>query len=733
MYREGQNLQERQQSDTIPQYLFHQGTNAYAWTYLGCHRTETGLVFRVWAPHAEAVSLVGEWNGWDAAAQPMRRITKAGVWELETPDYPVFSAYKYCIQAADGRQIMKSDPYAFHYETPPANASKIYHLEGFDWQDDAWMLHRRESSLYDSPINIYELSTISWRKNPDGSFWSYRMLADELIPYVKKMGYTHVELMPITEYPFDGSWGYQVTGYFAPTSRHGTPHDFMDFVNRLHRAGIGVILDWVPAHFPKDGHGLYEFDGQPCYEYTDPLKMEHKSWGTRVFDFGRGEVKSFLSSSALFWLEQYHVDGLRVDAVASILYLDYDRPDGQWRPNRHGGKENLEAIEFFQELNTQIFQRHPDVMMIAEESTSWPLVTKPVDVGGLGFNFKWNMGWMNDVLAYASMDPVFRGGHHDKLTFSFFYAFSENFILPFSHDEVVHGKRSLIEKMPGDYDQKFAGLRTLYGYMTAHPGKKLSFMGNEYAQFREWDYEKELEWFMLDFPMHRKFSDYIRALNQLYLTQNALWEVDYSWEGFEWIVSDDNTQNILAFRRINKSGEDLVCICNFSNLDQPRYRIGVPRPGVYRALLSSDEERFGGTGQYNRSKKAEAVPMHGQAQSIELRVPALSVTFFRCPPAEKKQPAKKAAGAAKAGRTARKAADAAAGKPARAAIDAIKEATSAGKKTAGIAKSGTRKKGAPAQPQSQSAAGKSRPAAETVRAAGKRASAPRKGKTPPGS
>ena len=611
--------------------LFYSGRDCRAFDYMGAHPFvqdgEQGYLFRVYAPEAKKVSVMGEFNDWNRDADSMTR-DEQGIWEKFIPNIPEYAAYKYSVWAKSGDVFDKSDPYGFHFETRPGNATKAYDIDGYEWGDASWLDWRKKHLPYSNPVNIYECHLGSWKMHEDGNFYSYRQLADELVPYVKEMGYTHIEFMPLTEYPFDGSWGYQVIGYFAATSRYGTPKDLMYLIDKAHQAGLGIIMDWVPAHFPKDGCGLVEFDGSHLYEYADPLKMEHKEWGTRVFDYGKVSTRNLLFSSAMFWIEKFHMDGLRVDAVASMLYLDYNR-QGEWRPNVHGGRENLEAVDFLRLLNEYILTDHPDVMMIAEESTAWPMVTKPGYDGGLGFNFKWNMGWMNDMLCYCSADPFFRKDMHDKITFSFMYAFSENYILPLSHDEVVHGKCSLISKMPPPYENQFGGLRALYGYMAAHPGKKMLFMGGEFAQFSEWAYQRGLDWMLLDYPAHRQMQAYVKALNHFYLATPQLWEQDTDWRGFEWISHEDNRNNIIAFRRVAKDGSDIVVVVNFSPEEQQEYRIGVPITGTYEEIFTSDKTEFGGSGMANGKLKTENKPMHGQEQSIVLKIPRFGVLFFK--------------------------------------------------------------------------------------------------------
>ena len=623
----------------FPLYIFHSGKNYKSYEFFGCHRIKGDtFAFRVWAPHAQSVSTVGDFNDWNESADVMKKISD-GIFEAKIDNVKIYDCYKYAITTKDGNVIMKADPYAFHAETRPGTASKVYETGKYRWNDSTWK-KANSGNILEKPVNIYEIHFGSWKRHENGDFLSYRQMAEELVPYVKDMGYTHIEMMPIMEYPFDGSWGYQVTGYFAPTSRYGTPDDLMYFVDACHEAGIGVILDWVPAHFPKDAYGLYEFDGECTYEYSDMRKGEHKEWGTRVFDYGKNEVKSFLISSAMYWVDNFHFDGLRVDAVASMLYLDYGREDGEWIPNKNGGRENLEAVDFFRQLNSTILTNHPGSMMIAEESTAWPMITMPPSEGGLGFNFKWNMGWMNDMLRYTSLDPLFRKGNHNCITFSFFYAFSENFVLPVSHDEVVHGKASLLNKMPGDYDMKFDGLRLFLAYMMAHPGKKLLFMGSEFGQFIEWNYKQGLDWLLLDYDKHRQTLEFSRELNKFYKEHSELWEIDYSWDGFQWISSEDNCNSVIAFRRMNKKGEEIIAVFNWTPNSFDSYRIGVPKNGTYKVVFDTSLEKFGGdkhrmSGSY-KSKKGS---IHGYEQHIDLKLHGLSAIFLK--KTADKQPAKK--------------------------------------------------------------------------------------------
>ena len=626
----------------FPLYLFYQGKNYEAWKFFGVHSKKKGrgkvFTFRVWAPNAVSISVVGDFNGWDRALNPMYLIAD-GVWEAQISKLDQFDTYKYSIETKDGQIMNKADPYAPHFETRPGTASKIYE-SSYEWQDKEWYRKKAANSIYKSPVNIYEVHFSSWKNYGNDVFMDYKTFAKEIIPYLKKMSYTHIEFMPLTEFPYDGSWGYQVTGYFAPTSRYGTPDDFRSMIDAFHAAGIGVILDWVPAHFPKDAAGLYEFDGTCCYEYTDDRKKEHKAWGTRVFDYGKAEVCSFLISSANYWFDEFHVDGLRVDAVASMLYLDYDRRDGEWAANINGGNENLEAVAFLKRLNEAVFSKHPDALMIAEESTAWPLVTRPTDIGGLGFNFKWNMGWMNDMLSYMSLDPIYRSFNHDKITFSFFYAFSENYILPISHDEVVYGKCSMINKMPGENEQKFASYRAFLAYMMAHPGKKLLFMGQEFGQSKEWDYQGQLDWELLNNADNSNLLKFEEKLNKFYIENTPLWQNDDSWGGFSWISNDDYKQSVIAFRRIDDNGDEIIAVCNFVPVERHDYRIGVPKKGTYKVLFNSDAPEFGGKGLSAKSYKSEDIAMHGFDDSISLTLAPLSVMYLKAAPARKKAAAK---------------------------------------------------------------------------------------------
>jgi 1,4-alpha-glucan branching enzyme len=612
--------------NTLAQYLFHEGTNYNAYEFFGAHIIKDNCIFRVWAPNAKSLFVTGDFCNWDYYKHEATRITRGGIFECVICGVHEFDKYKFVIITPENKELLKADPFAFHSETRPQTASKIYSIDGYSWSDEKWMSNRI-TAPYDRAVNIYEMHFGSWKKYSDGSFFSYEKMAEEIVPYIKEMGYTHIELMPMSEYPYDKSWGYQVTGYFAPTSRYGTPKDFMKFIDICHKSEIGVILDWVPAHFPKDAHGLYEFDGTYCYEYSDPIKREHLDWNTRIFDYGKNEVRSFLISNACYWFAKYHIDGIRVDAVASMLYLDYGKKT-EWQPNKYGGNGNIEATEFIKALNTRVSSEFKGIMMIAEESTSWPLVTFPVDEGGLGFNFKWNMGWMNDSLSYMSKDPYFRKHEQNKLTFPLTYAFSENYILPLSHDEVVHGKCSLISKMPGYYDDKFANLRAYMCYMYAHPGKKLVFMGDEFAQFIEWNEENELDWGLLNYETHSKFHDFVKSLNRFYRSQPTLFELDASWDGFKWASLDDSDNNIISFFRIDKLGNKTLAISNFSSVKLEGYEVGVPNKGIYKEVFSSDYKEFGGGGVLNGELNAKTGELHNYNYYISLTLPPFSTVYI---------------------------------------------------------------------------------------------------------
>ena len=664
-------------------YLFHNGRNYRSYEYFGAHKCrrngKDGYIFRVWAPRAAGISLVGDFNGWDVSADPFEQIKDdESIWECFSDRIEEGGLYKFVVTSDNGQQKYKADPYAFRSEfgdlaEGSLRASILYDVtKPFDWGDADWLKKRDSRNPYQSPMNIYEVHLGSWKRKEDGSDYSYRELADMLIPYVQEMGYTHLELLPVMEHPFDGSWGYQITGYYSVTGRYGTPDEFRYFIDQAHKAGIGVILDWVPGHFPKDEHGLYEFDGYPLYEYTDPKKMEHKGWGTRAFDFGRPEVISFLISNAFYFCEKFHADGLRVDAVAAMLYLNYDRPDGEWTANEDGGVENKEAISFLQQTCEDVLINFPGVMMIAEESTAWPNVTKPPQIGGLGFNFKWNMGWMNDVLEYFQTDMLFRKGVHNKLTFALTYAYSENFILPISHDEVVHGKRSLLDKMPGSYEDKFAGLRSFLVFMYTHPGKKLNFMGNEFGQFIEWNEKQGLDWVLLQYETHAKTKDFVKALNHYYRSTPALWQTDDTYDGFRWIDADNSSDNVYTYFRIGPEKEEEVKaeakplkkevskakaeeekeekeeprqICeaeracenrdvaltalNLSGKDFPEYDIGVPDASYYIVVVDSDREEYGGTGSRKETRVEVKEGMrNGFEHFITISLPKLSAVIL---------------------------------------------------------------------------------------------------------
>ena len=619
-------------------HLFGEGTHYEQYKKLGAHVREIagvcGVHFAVWAPNARRVSVVGDFDRWDGRLHPMRSCGGSGVWELFVPELAEGAIYKFEIRPRLGDlPFLKADPYAFEAELRPKSGSKVASLDGYAWDDSAWMRERPRRDWLAEPVSIYEVHLGSWRRvaEQDDRWLTYRELADQLIPYVKQMGYTHLELLPVMEHPFDGSWGYQTIGYFAATSRYGTPSDLMYFVDRCHREGLGVILDWTPAHFPTDAHGLAEFDGTHLYEHADPRQGRHPDWGTLVFNYGRAEVQNFLLANALFWFDKYHVDGLRVDAVASMLYLDYSRQPNEWVPNEFGGRENLAAIALLKKLNELVYARHPGALMIAEESTAWPAVSRPTYAGGLGFNLKWNMGWMNDTLQYFSLDPIHRKYHHNSMTFSMLYAFTENFVLPLSHDEIVHGKASLLNKMPGDLWQQFANLRLLYAYFYAHPGKKMLFMGGEFGQRSEWDSGTALEWSLLAYEPHQGLQRLVADLNALYRREPALHEVDFDWHGFAWIDCKDADASVLSFlRRARDPRELIVVVASFTPVVREPYRVGVPEPGYYRELLNSDAQYYGGTDVGNGGGlMAEPVPWMGQPYSLPLRLPALGAIYFK--------------------------------------------------------------------------------------------------------
>ena len=622
------------------QYLFGQGVHYEIYKKLGAHvamkKGKKGVYFAVWAPDAARVCLVGDFNGWDRKADPMTRLEPLGIYELFVPGMKEGALYKYAVTGQDGKTILKSDPYGFSAEMRPSTASKVASIDGFKWSDNRWIDKRAQSKFQKEPMAIYEMHPGSWKKHApenedDPGFYNFRELAPELVTYLKEMGYTHVELIGVAEHPFDGSWGYQVTGYYAPTSRYGTPKDFMYFVNYLHKHKIGVILDWVPAHFPRDEHGLANFDGKALYEYADPKKGEHPDWGTKIFDYGRNEVKNFLIANALYWLTEYHVDGLRIDAVASMLYLDYGKQDGQWVANKYGENKNLEAIEFFRHLNSIVHQRKPGTVMIAEESTAWPMVTGDPEDGGLGFDLKWNMGWMNDFLEYQKCDPYFRKYNHNKMTFSMTYAYSENYILVISHDEVVHLKKSMLEKMPGSDEQKFANLKAAYAFMLGHPGKKLLFMGQEFGERREWSEARELDWASLNDPRHEGLKEYVGQLLTMYNKYPALYGMDDTWDGFQWINANDGDRSIFSFVRYSPSKRNnLLFVINFTPVDRPDYRVGVPKKKRYTKILSTEAPEIGGAADTEPViYQATASECDGQPYSIGYPLPGYGVAVFK--------------------------------------------------------------------------------------------------------
>ena len=624
-------------------HLFAEGTHYRLYERLGAqcieHNGARGVSFAVWAPNAERVSVIGDFNQWDGRRHPMRPRGNSGVWELFIPGLSQGDLYKYEIKTRYlGYVAIKADPFAFASEMRPKTASVVWDLSHYQWNDQKWMAMRSQRQRLDAPMAIYEVHLGSWRRAPDpeyGARWlKYRELAEQLVPYVKGLGYTHIELLPVTEYPYDASWGYQSTGYYAATSRYGTPDDFRYFIDKAHQEGLGIIIDWVPAHFPKDAHGLSFFDGTYLYEHADTRKGEHRDWGTLIYNFGRNEVRAFLLSNALFWIDKYHIDGLRVDAVASMLYLDYSREEGQWMANEFGGRENLEAVAFLKRFNEVLHLEYPDALTVAEESTAWAMVSRPTYAGGLGFDLKWNMGWMHDMLEYMQKDPVHRRYHHNNLTFSLLYAFNENFVLPFSHDEVVYGKGAMLSKMSGDYWQKFANLRALYGYMYAHPGKKLLFMGGEIGQWNEWNYDGQLDWLVLDFNSHRQIQDYVKTLNWHYASEPALHEIDFSWDGFQWIDFHDVDSGIVSFvRRAKQQSDFIVVVANFTPVPRAGYRLGVPAGGFYRELLNSDSAYFGGSNLGNAGGLfSERIAWHGHPHSIAPTLPPLAVVFFKPEP-----------------------------------------------------------------------------------------------------
>ena len=642
----------KENTNDLGEYLFHQGTNYQSYDYLGAHRNGDTVTFRVWAPSAISVFLAGDFNRWGYDL-PLQRISEGGVWEISVSQSRLGERfkYKYIVRSHKG-DILKADPYGRFCECPPNTASVYFETDGYKWKDDGWMQYRRKKfsrenftlDFYKNPINIYEVHAGSWKRHSDGTPYTWAELGEELAPYVKQMGYTHIELLPVMEHPFDGSWGYQVGGYYAPTARFGTPHELMAFIDKMHCAGIGVILDWVPAHFPKDEFGLYEFDGGPLYEYQGRDRMEHEGWGTRCFDVGRPEVQSFLVSNADFWIRHYHADGLRVDAVAAMLYLDFDKRPGEWVPNCYGDNRNLEAEAFFKKLNSHINGAFPDVMMIAEESSNWPGVTGGTD-WGLGFAMKWDMGWMNDTLSYTELDPIYRKYEHNKLTFSMMYAFGERYAMPISHDEVVHGKKSLIGRMPGSYEEKFAGVRAFMGYMMTHPGKKLMFMGGEIGQFIEWKYDDQIEWFLLDYEMHAKLQRYFAAINHFYLENKELWENDASWDGFNWIDADNRDLSVIAYRRLsdkdkNGNQSELYVAINFTPVKREGYRICVDKRGKYTEVFNSDRVEFGGGGELNNTPLNTKVGENG-AYYIDVTLPPLSAVIFKKQPTSRQNISRK--------------------------------------------------------------------------------------------